>query len=400
MKLLIFYPCDLLSHKVGGPETFLKGLIKYAPPDIEIEFVGTTAEPAARPAGEWQDAALGQKSFRFFPVFAEKDENRRAPIPVSFRFTLALLGSKLKTDGKVLFFNRLEPAMLFGNHPAKVVVIHNDIENQIKQRGSEVFWSKIPWAYFWFEKKVLRKMSWVYAVSQGTVNFYRKIYPALKERVEFLPTWVDTGLFGPTAEPKEVVRKSLGRAAPSPNGKWVLFVGRFQEQKAPLRLVEAFTLYAQGDPDAKLLMIGEGNMKAQVEEYVLRAGLRQRVFFLGGMPQEKLVKYYQAADVLLLTSNFEGMPMCVLEALGCGLPVVSTDVGEVRSMVKNGFSGEVVLGMAPADIAKALKKVLDAPQVYTRENCLFSVKQFTPEIVMGTVYAKIKALRGSIPPAC
>jgi glycosyltransferase involved in cell wall biosynthesis len=169
-------------------------------------------------------------------------------------------------------------------------------------------------------------------------------------------------------------------------GKLILFVGRLQEQKAPLRLIDSFKSYSQDDPHSRLIMIGEGNLLSAVEKSINRLNLGQQVTLLKSIKQEELVKYYQAADILLLTSNYEGMPMSVLEALGCGLPIVTTNAGEVKRIVKNGFSGEVVEGFEPQDIANAIKKVLNAPSVYTSQNCIKSVEDYTPQKVLASVY--------------
>ncbi len=392
----MIYSFDPFGPKVGGSGSFLKGIIKNAPPDIDIELVALTSDPGC-PLKRWKDVVLGNKRFKFFPVLFEENENKRNIVPLSFRFTFALKNCKLDYSRRVLFFNRIEPAVFFKNVPSpKVVVTHNDIEKQIKNRGSEVFWSRMPWAYFAFEKYILGFMSHVYTVSQNTVEFYKKAYPYLAGKITFLPTWVDDSIFKPTDVPKASIRRELGYAEVDTNGKWVLFVGRLQEQKAPMRLIDTFKAYCQEDPNSRLIIIGEGNMRLNVEKYVKQSGLQQQVILCKSIQQEKLVKYYQSADALLLTSNFEGMPVCVLEALGCGLPVVSTRVGEVPLVIKNGYSGEVVEGFEPIPIAQALKKVLDNPKVYHRENCLRSVALYTPQQVLGPVFAKMKALNENI----
>lgn len=392
MDLTIIYPTDPLGSKVGGAETFLKNFIKYAPMDITLRFIGITSASGC-PFRRWVDVKLGGKKFQFFPVLFEKDENRKTIIPLAFRFTAALRACKTDYSGRVLFFNRLEPAIFFKNVSSpKFLVVHSDIERQIKYKGSEVFWCRMPWLYFMLERHIFGFMDQIYTVSQNSLAFYRKEYPRLEDRISFLPTGVDDSVFKPAVLPKVAIRAALGFADEERQGKWALFAGRLQEAKAPLRLVDTFKLYTQDDPNAKLIMIGEGNMQSKVEEYVNRLGLCRQVIFLKGMPQEELVKFYQVVDVFLLTSNYEGMPMCVLESLGCGVPVVTTDVGEVRRVVKNEFSGEVVESFDPRDIAQAVKKVLDNPQVYTSENCTKSVEDYTPQKILTPVYDKIREL--------
>jgi len=396
MKLMIFYSTDPFGPKVGGSSSFIKGLVKNAPSDIEIEFIGVTSDPHF-PVKCWSHVKLGDKEFKFFPVLFEKNENKRHIIPLSFRFTFALLRCKLDYQGRVLFFNRIEPAVLFKNIDApKMVVTHSDIEKQIKNKGSEVFWSRFPWLYFAFERYIFGFMTRVYAVSQSTIQFYKKAYPYWADKMSFLPTWVDDSIFKSAELSKAEIRKGLDLSDEDKQGKWVLFVGRLQEQKAPMRLIDTFKLYSQNEPDSRLIIVGDGNMKLDTEKYVNQLGLQRQVIFIKSIKQELLVKYYQASDTLLLTSNFEGMAICVLEALGCGLPVVSTDVGEARLVVKNGYSGEVVESFEPKDIAQALKKVLVNPRAYSQENCLDSVKLYTPLQVLTPVYIKIKEFNETI----
>lgn len=392
MRLTIIYPADILGPKVGGGESFLKGLIMNAPPDFEIEFIGVTSDPQ-RQLRKWFDAKLGEKQFQFFPCLLERNENKRKIIPLAFRFALALQNCKLDYSDRLLFFNRIEPAILFRNVSSpKMAVIHNDIEKQIKHAGSEVFWRRMPKLYFMLERHVFGFMSQVYTVSQNSVTFYKRTYPDLEGRISFLSTWLDDGLFTIPRISKAEIRNNLDFTDEDRKTKWILFVGRLQEQKAPRRLIDSFSHFLEKGEKARLVIIGEGNLKRDVEKYVNFLGLRDKVIFLKGMSQILLVKYYQAADVFLLTSNYEGMPMCVLEALGCGVPVVSTDVGEVSRIVKNGYSGEIAASSDPTVIAAALRQVLNNPEAYNQANCKRSVESYKPSHILGPVYEKMREI--------
>ena len=72
--------------------------------------------------------------------------------------------------------------------------------------------------------------------------------------------------------------------------------------------------------------------------------------------------------------------------------MVTTDVGEVRRVVKNGWSGEVVESFDPAEISKALEKVLKNPLIYTKENCISCVADYNPQKVLAPVYEKMRQL--------
>ena len=136
IKLTIIHPTDPRINKVGGAETFIKGMVKYAPENIDIEFVGINSKDSSTPTGKWQTLKLGEKTFRYYPLLVEKDENQKTLVPLSLRFTYALRKAKLNLDDRVIFFNRIEPAILFRHSKSpKFAIIHNDIKQQILQKG-------------------------------------------------------------------------------------------------------------------------------------------------------------------------------------------------------------------------------------------------------------------------
>lgn len=393
---ILFDQTDIFGKRIGGAETFLRGLIKYAPRNFEVSVVGTTIDTVLRPLGRWTRLSLGSREFNYLPVLFEGDENHKSAIPLSLRYTLALGRQKIDTRGKVLFFNRIEPSVVYNSRLyAKVVTIHNDIENQIMRcNGGEALWSKAPFLYKLFERHALKNIDHLYTVSESSVRYYHSHYPDTKDRVSFLPTWLDPEIFSPSDGNKTDIRRNIvpDQHQDKVGVRWILFVGRLQEQKAPLRLIEAFKKYYEADRNSVLLVVGDGNLREQMLEEAGRQGVAEKIIHIKYLPQSQLVDFYRAADVLLLASNYEGMPISVLEAMGCGLPIVSTRVGEVPRVVKNGFSGEIIDSFDAAEIAAGLRKVLAAPSVYSRENCLASIQDFVPSKVLEPVFKKMADL--------
>ena len=395
VKLLIIYPADPLGPKVGGAGTFLKGFIKNAPEDFDVAFIGISSDLKKRPPKKWVKLKLGNREFNFLPLSFEKDENKKTMIPLSLRFTLALRLSPINISNKLLVFNRIEPAILYRSAKCpKVAIIHSDVQKETERGESEVLWSRLSNLYFIFEHLIITSIDHVYTVSNNTLEFYRSKYPERKKMFSFLSTWADTDIFYPKDEPKFSIRSnllSLNNKLPI-DKKWILFVGRLQKVKAPIRLIDTFMEYYRKDNTACLIIIGEGNLKETVESYVRRLKIDNKVFLLGNMKQETLALFYRGSDVLLLTSNFEGMPMCVLEALGCGLPVVSTNVGEVKRVVKDEFSGEVVESVSPRIISQSVEKVLTNIDRYSKDNCIKAISEYTPQKVLKPVYGTVRKL--------
>ncbi len=399
VKIIIVHPADPMESRADGIATFIKGFIRYAPEDFSVSFVGVTSNPSPHKARKWTELEYGGKKFDFYPLFYEKHGNIKKRVPLSLRFTAALIKERLYFEGAVLFFHRIEPAAAFSRSTLpKVAVVHNDITQQMSKKGSEVLWSRIPYMYFLFEGRVLRLLDYIFTVSTNSLEFYKKRYISLKDKISFIPTWVDNSVFGPASTPECLrLRKNLAHQYQGLkiSKKWVLFAGRLQEQKNPLRLIDVFNLYCNSNKNTpQLIIAGDGNLKGALVSSIRKSGLQDKVFLLSSLEQKELSRVYKMCDAFLLTSNYEGMPMCVLEALGTGIPVVTTDVGEVRQVVKNGFSGEVSETFLPEDIASALGKVLDSPEIYTSENCLNSVERYAPRRVLAPIYEKMRKLDG------
>jgi len=391
IPLVIFHPMDPRGEKVGGAEIFVRGLIRHAPPDFDVTLIGISS--TGKIDGELT-LMEGDRSFHFWPILRVADEDRRGFVPLSLRYTLALWPLRNKFQKAVLFFNRIEPLLLFRRHPApKAIASHNDVERQIASGPGEVLWSRFPNLYFALENRCLPSADLIVSESQSTIENYRHRFPEYRNRIEWLPTWVDPLQFNP-AQNRAEEKRSLSRQYPAlrENDEWILFTGRFQPQKAPLRMMEAFGLVHRQRPATKLLLIGEGNLKAEMIQKVTNLGLQESVVFLGSMPPRELAAFYQAADAFLLASDYEGMPISVLEALACGLPVASTPVGEVPSLVTPGVTGEIATGYSADALASALEELLSHRARYTDTACTAAVQAFTPEQVLGPLYDRIQAL--------
>jgi len=395
VDLFIVFPLDPFSTAIGGAETWLRDFIKNAPDDFNIRFVGFTTNSVERPPRRWTRANLGKTELLFFPLFSRQGENRKPRVPISLTFSLSLAMARIEFSHSVLFFNRIEPALacVWNDNP-KVAVVHNDIVKQHTRGVSEVLWSRFPSFYFVLERLLFATISHVLVVSGETLRFYQARYQSLETVFEFVPTWADRDVFYPENKPRSGLRDQMsGRTlAIRQWGTWILFVGRLQEQKNPNRLVDTFVEYLKVNSDAALIIVGDGNLRESTEGLVRLKGLEARVVFLGSIGQDELAKLYRAADVLLLSSNFEGMPMCVIEALACGLPVVTTDVGEVRKLVIPGFSGEISESFNAADLSASLEAVVGNPHRYNAENCASAAAAYTPKKVLSPIYETIRRM--------
>ena len=137
----------------------------------------------------------------------------------------------------------------------------------------------------------------------------------------------------------------------------VLAVGRLREPKDFLTLVRATARLPPGS--ARVLIVGDGPDRAEIEREIARLGLRDAVVLLG--ERADVAELLAAADVFVLASRSEGMPMSVLEAMAAGLPVVASAVGGVPELVRDGETGTLVAPGDPDVLARALGALVAAP---------------------------------------
>lgn len=158
----------------------------------------------------------------------------------------------------------------------------------------------------------LRGAHTVIVLSASQAEFVQRRYGVHAERIRVVPNGVPDAFYAiPRAEQGEPVTPLQ-----------LLFVGRLDTQKNPVRLLDAIT--ELGDL-VELVMVGDGELRGEVERLVDERGLTN-VQLVGSLRGEELRAWYAWADAFVMPSDREGMSLSVLEALGAGLPVVATDV--------------------------------------------------------------------------
>lgn len=166
---------------------------------------------------------------------------------------------------------------------------------------------------------------------------------------------VDISKFQP--HPKDEARAKLGIG---PKARVLISVGGLVERKGLHRVIPLLPELLKTYPDLVYLIVGgasaEGDNRAELEKMVADLGLGAHVRFLGPKPHEEVAAVLSAADVFVLATRAEGWANVFLEAMACGLPVVTTDVGGNREVVCRSELGEVV----PFGDAQALSKALQA----------------------------------------
>ena len=399
-RVRIFYPADPSGVVAGGIDTFIRGIVKWAPPALEFSLVGMTTDPAARPVGRWSTCHAGTKPYSFYPVVVAAAPGTRGRLPLSMRYAFGAWrhGRAVRSGFDVFDFHRPEPSLLYlADQRPKNAYFHQDPKT-ISTTASDNLWRRLPAGYERIEARAVEALSSAWCVRESGVQTLRSRYPALGERIRFLPTWVDAEVFHPAPPPgREALREALGPdLGADPKCRWIVFVGRLDTQKNPSLLLEAFARIRRGGADATLLLVGDGVLRKDLQRQAQDAGIADRVRLLGLQPQARIARLLQAADLFALSSAYEGMPMALLEALGCGTPAISTDVGEVQRVVQTGVNGVVVGSHAAEDFAAGLNLALQSAAGW-RQAALQAVASYQPAQVLAPVYARYAELAAAAP---
>ncbi len=348
------YPTDPRVQKTGGIETAINGYFSFASKNTPLKLVGVDALGDLK-TKSWNRVAWKGSFFDFFPLFVEKDLDRRTFPPLNLRFIYHFWKSKklIFKEPAVLNLRRVDHVLPFWfdfRFPL-ILTIHGTSKNIHLPNESWV--GKIRPLYLMIERFSLLRADKIFCVSEEGVSHYRKRLPGCPQKVEWVANWVDFDLFAP----QNLVR--CRREFNLPLGKKILlFVGRLEKVKDPDLLLQTLREVKLRCPDIVLAVAGDGAEKEQL--LVRHSDLKNALIFLGTVPHAKLPELFSAADCLLLTSHFEGMPRVVLEALATGVPVVSTAVGDVSKVVINGQSGYVVSSRNAQAIAARVVDVLNS----------------------------------------
>ncbi|MFC1986978.1 glycosyltransferase [Chloroflexota bacterium] len=183
-------------------------------------------------------------------------------------------------------------------------------------------------------------------------------YGTLPERIGVVPCGVNLEQFKPVD--KEAARQYLGLA----DDKIILFVGRIDPLKGIDKLIRAIP-YLHDIQGLRLVVIGGGeHSQHEIEKLQELAGnlnIQDSVTFPGLVKHDQLPYFYSAADACVVPSYYESFGLVVLESLACGTPVVATDVGNLKCVIRQGKTGYVVIDNAPHHLAEKIALLLSNP---------------------------------------
>lgn len=208
-----------------------------------------------------------------------------------------------------------------------------------------------------------RATCWVTGWALRSIDQLITVSGALRDKAS---TWVDGNLIEVVhngADPaafRVSAKAEARRILNLPQGKRViLFVGYFVEAKGLNFLLEAIAYLRPAD--TLLYLVGDGQLRENLVSMAQNLGISDLCVFTGACNHNEVPLWLSAADCLVLSSVTEGLPTILVEAMMCGVPIVTTAVGGIPEILKNNDTGLLVPAGDPLALAQAVARILDGP---------------------------------------
>ena len=354
-----------------------------AHPDVSLQVVAPLGLPPwplslhpryaalnALPLSEtWQGVTVHRPRFPIIPAIGGRFSPR-----LMTRALLPLL-RRIRRD---FAFDVIDAEFFFPDGPAAVALGRAlGVPVSIKARGSDIhMWGKAPGCRAQIVSAG-RMADGMLAVS-GPLRDDMIALGMPADRIRVHHTGVDRAMFYP-------IDRAAAKAALGVTGPLLVSIGYLIERKGQRLAIEALPAI----PGATLLIVGQGPAKAQLEARIAELGLENRVRMLGPLPHGDLPALLGAADAMVLPSSSEGLANVWVEALACGTPVITADVGGAREVVNRPAAGRLV-ALDAAEIAAAANALIHDPPAAAE--VLAAVAGFTWEANRDALYAHLRGL--------
>ena len=190
---------------------------------------------------------------------------------------------------------------------------------------------------------VYRRAAACIAASNAVAEEFEKLGV---KRIEVIPNGVDVRVF--TRRGKVETQKYV-----------ILSVGRLEKVKGHRYLIEAFGRIKQEIPGARLILVGDGSERNNLEKQTQELGLEKEVEFVGEVRHEELPRWHWGANVFVMPSLSEGFGITAIEAMAAGVPLIATRVGGLVDIVRDGETGMLVEPRNSQQIQQAVVRVLE-----------------------------------------
>jgi len=363
MEVTIISGIDPYTPKPGGTRAYVINLIQeLIKAGINISLIGVMYN---------LNLVYTDNKYNFISIVKDKKISS-----YKFLFNLLLKAPFLHIpDLSIIHTQRPDdmlPFVLFFRKNPKIYTAHGrNYEGELVLKKGII----IGTIYEIIEAFVVKRVDRIIAVDAATKEFYINKFPQLQKKIAVIPVGINTTLFRPGNRDETRAKYHIDK-----NEKVILYVGRFTREKGLDLLLKSFKKVKKEIPDCKLLLVGDGIERGNLENLAKELGLED-VIFIDSLEHDKIPWIINCADVFTLCSLYEGMPTVVLEALACGVPVVSTDVGDVHKVVRDGETGYIVKTRTEEEMSDKLIKVLLSNNEKFKDNCIKTAQEYSWDLI-------------------
>jgi glycosyltransferase involved in cell wall biosynthesis len=353
---LLVEGCDFVAFPPGGQLTTARQMM--AAFGERLALVGICTDDT--PTGRWIERDLGGKRFLFYGVGRRKPSAKRPLIPARLSQFL-----RLSRHREGILSLGVRAALL--QAPEELMVVSKWGLESLCYRfpgvANPLVMARYAWGRLlarWFDRRLfdaLERTDVIFASAdeEAIGALVRRSAGRLaRERIHRLPTHYDSTVFVPA--PSADARRSLGLGSAAP---LLVSSGRLNHVKGWDLVIDAFAHVRATRANAHLVFVGDGEDRHGLERRAAAAGVADAVTVTGFVAPRVVATWLNAADVVVVGSYVEGWSIAMLEALGCGKPLVSTDVSGAREMIRQGENGFVVRSRDPRAFARAILSAAD-----------------------------------------
>jgi len=186
----------------------------------------------------------------------------------------------------------------------------------------------------------------------------REAYERLgvEREVKVIPNFVDSDIFKPDVCDSDIVKQE--------NETMIIHVSNFRPVKRVPDLIYAMKIVTKEQPNAKLLLVGDGPDRHSVERLIDHLNLSRNIRLTGF--RSDVANLMRCSDIGLLSSETESAPLTLLEGMSSGLPMIATNVGGIPEIIENGMNGVIVPPKNPEAIANQIINLIKDPELRTQ----------------------------------
>lgn len=361
MRIIIPYSYDPCTLTEGGGIKYVHNLLKILLKNrIDTTLLGI----------QITDQIFTHPKLTFIPICKKRDNWYRFLISLMFKVPfLKIPKSAIIHSNRLLF---VFPFVLFYPKNPKICTLHGKTLEVVRLNYPRLL-KPVSAIYKTIESYCLKNTDRIIAGSQYIKQAFEERHPWIKGKIKIIPTGIDLDEFKPMDKVK--IRRKYGF---EPDEKIILFAGRLEKIKNLDFLIRAFASVKEYVPRAKLVIVGRGSEMERLINLASDLDLNNKIVFMGQQASERIPEIFNCTDVFVLCSITEGSPTVVREALACGIPVVSTDVGDVRYVIENEGIGKIAERdeRSFADAIIDVFNMIDEEPEKVMEKCRNSSKKF------------------------